>query len=483
MNKTVGQILRDARELKDISLQDAARATHIRVQYLQELENDHPELLPSRTQAHGFLRLYASFLELNVTELLSLWQPALDQEAHNGTSAAKMLSDEEKDQIPEEPGFTEVTEDVKKKEKKKISLPGFFKKTPAQPIEPEAGQDETKEKAQEKASRKEDTPSVSSVRTSNEAFREVGSQMRSRREKLGLTLSDVEQFTRLRRIYIQAIEEGHIEDLPSSVQGRGMVINYANFLEMDQDAVLSLYAEGLELQRRENLDQKWAPREPAVKISIRIPDRLRRFLSPDLLFGTFVVVALFVFIFWGASQIFNGETEDVPTEAPSISEVLQSTATPMLTEMIPTAETTTVTTVENVVPPVATQPITQAATPLATANTAPLQLYIVAQQRAWMQVTVDGVVEFEGRVVPGNAYTFSGDDRMVLLCGNGAALEVYFNQDYLGSLGEIGEVVNLDFSLEGLTIPTPTITPTFAPTTTSTITPSETPSDTETPLE
>ncbi len=121
--------------------------------------------------------------------------------------------------------------------------------------------------------------------------------------------------------------------------------------------------------------------------------------------------------------------------------------------------------------------------PVATANAAPLQLYIIAQQRAWMRITVDGVIEFEGRTVPGNAYTFSGDDRIVLQSGNGAALEVYFNQEYLGNLGAMGEVINLDFSQSGLTVPTPTITPTSAATSTPTVTPSATPTTTQSTTE
>lgn len=479
MNKTVGQILRDARELKDISLQDAARATHIRIQYLQELENDHPELLPSRAQAHGFLRLYASFLDLDAHELLSLWQPVMEEPEKFSETEKSQTKIEKRSQ--KQIDSVEGSENVQSKEKKKNFLTRFQKKKPAQTQEPESFHDKAEGADRDETSN--EIPPDSVVRTSTEVFHEVGEQIRSRREKLGLTISDVEQFTRLRRIYIKAIEEGHIEDLPSSVQGRGMVINYANFLEMDQDAVMSLYAEGLEIQRRENLNQKWISREPAVKVSIRMPDWLRRFLSPDLLFGSLVVIALFVFIFWGASQIFKGNEQELPTDAPSISEVLQSTATPDSEEVIPTVETTTTITVEDAAQPVATQPAAQNPTPLATANAAPLQLYIVAQQRAWMRVTVDGVVEFEGRIVPGNAYTFSGDDRIVLLCGNGAALEAYFNQDYLGNLGEIGEVINLDFSLEGLTVPTSTITPTMEATAIPTQTPTITPADTETQSE
>jgi hypothetical protein len=103
-------------------------------------------------------------------------------------------------------------------------------------------------------------------------------------------------------------------------------------------------------------------------------------------------------------------------------------------------------------------------TPVATANAAPLQLYIIAHDRAFMRVVVDGVSAFDGRVIPNNVYTYSGNDLITLLTGNGAALEVYFNQEYLGKLGSVGEVIDLRFSLQGLQTPTPR--PQLTPTTT-----------------
>jgi len=58
-------------------------------------------------------------------------------------------------------------------------------------------------------------------------------------------------------------------------------------------------------------------------------------------------------------------------------------------------------------------------------------------------------------------YTYSGEDSIELVSGNGAALEVYFNQEYLGNLGSVGEVINLSFSRQGLSTstPEPTSTP------------------------
>jgi hypothetical protein len=76
-----------------------------------------------------------------------------------------------------------------------------------------------------------------------------------------------------------------------------------------------------------------------------------------------------------------------------------------------------------------------------------------------MRVTVDGNIEFEGRVIPGSAFSFSGDFQIELLTGNGAALQVFFNDTDLGILGVYGEVVYKVFTPEGELLPTPTATP------------------------
>ena len=94
-------------------------------------------------------------------------------------------------------------------------------------------------------------------------------------------------------------------------------------------------------------------------------------------------------------------------------------------------------------------------TVLATVDTAPLQVYIIVSDRAFLRVVVDGTEELNGRVEPDDVFTFSGEEEITLLTGNGAALEVYFNQEYLGGLGRVGEVADLRFSLDGLSTPTP----------------------------
>jgi hypothetical protein len=69
-------------------------------------------------------------------------------------------------------------------------------------------------------------------------------------------------------------------------------------------------------------------------------------------------------------------------------------------------------------------------------------------------------VVFLGRVLPGSAYQFEGDETVEILTGNGAALQVFFNQVDQGTLGGYGEVVQLVYSAVGVQTPTPTITST-----------------------
>jgi cytoskeletal protein RodZ len=50
----------------------------------------------------------------------------------------------------------------------------------------------------------------------------------------------------LRKHYLKALEEGDYNALPSSMQGRGMLSNYAKFLGLDEENLLLQFAEGVQ---------------------------------------------------------------------------------------------------------------------------------------------------------------------------------------------------------------------------------------------
>jgi cytoskeletal protein RodZ len=184
-------------------------------------------------------------------------------------------------------------------------------------------------------------------------------------------------------------------------------------------------------------------------------------VSAETILAVVVVLFLVGFVIWGAVRIFTmqAEQEPVPT-APSIAEVLLSAPTSTATSP-PLAPTPTI-------PPLP-QTTSAAETPQAIAvlpgEQVGLQVYVTVRQRAWVRVTVDGEVVFQGRVLPGSAYQYEGEETVEVLTSNGAALQIFFNQQDLGPMGLFGQVVQQVFTVSGVQTPTPTVTltPTVTP--------------------
>ena len=63
----------------------------------------------------------------------------------------------------------------------------------------------------------------------------IGQRLKAEREEQRLTLEKVFEATRIRFQYLQALEEDDLSVMPSPVQARGYLRNYAEYLGFDVD--------------------------------------------------------------------------------------------------------------------------------------------------------------------------------------------------------------------------------------------------------
>jgi cytoskeleton protein RodZ len=63
--ESIGETLREARHVKQASLEDASRATKIKLEILERLESDDFNALAAPMYTKGFLKLYAEYLGLD----------------------------------------------------------------------------------------------------------------------------------------------------------------------------------------------------------------------------------------------------------------------------------------------------------------------------------------------------------------------------------------------------------------------------------
>ena len=69
----------------------------------------------------------------------------------------------------------------------------------------------------------------------------VGKQLRQAREARKISLEQVAQATHIRLHYLQAIEAGKFDALPSQAQGRGFLRAYASYVGLNPDEVLASF--------------------------------------------------------------------------------------------------------------------------------------------------------------------------------------------------------------------------------------------------
>ncbi len=524
MPESIGQQLKKEREARFLTLEKASEATRIRVVFLKALEADDYSVMPSAAQGRGFLRNYAEYLDLNIdlmieeiqrsavpvevsgplpqvnlveTEIpplveeqeeekparsfLSLWfgrrpkvDPLPDLESPEAETPAEQVTETQ----PEEKSLPTEAEQVVVKDEPKIGILskmlGMFR-----------SRAEKKESQPEPETMVVVEPEISRNIPSQPAdviFAEIGHRLRERRELISLTYEEVERHTKLRAVFVKALEEGALDKLPSPVQMRGMLANYATFLDLDTDAILLRFADGLQARRYEKYAE--TPREKIQTEVVTSIPVLRSFIAGDLVFGVVMIAILIGLGIWGVGRVVNSQDEQTVPTLPALNLVISTPSPISLSEIdltvSPAVETPLATALEAVV-----DGTTTVEAPPTLGADANVIVNIFAVERAFIRVSVDGELAFEGRVVPREEMTFEALDQVVILTGNAAALRVTYNGRDLGLMGAVGEVVNRVYLISGVATPTATIPPTPTntlpvtdtptPTTTPAVTPTSTP--------
>jgi transcriptional regulator with XRE-family HTH domain len=305
----------------------------------------------------------------------------------------------------------------------------------------------------------------------------LGQTLRAAREARGETLEDVARVTHIHARQLSALEADNYATIPSTAQARGYVKNYAQYLELDLQDILGQYEQEQKkpahiLAVRPSISYRAAAAEEAAKprparppsappkvtrggtqpgtkrgVAARpigaVKVRRPRLLSKDLLVAAIVTVVLVGLLLWGGKQL-------------AISLAAPVTATQGFVAGLTTVQPLPTATLA---PEVTATPNL----PTPAASYTGVNLSIRAEQRSWVGVKVDGAETFAGLMAPGETHEFVGQAVVEVVTGNGLGTRVIWNGVDQGVMGELGQVVDRLWTLQGEIVPTPTNTPTPTP--------------------
>lgn len=305
---------------------------------------------------------------------------------------------------------------------------------------------------------------------------ELGNILREAREMKGLTLADAQEETRINARFLEALENGNFEELPTPVHTRGFLRNYARFLELEPEPLLERY-EAYHGRRPLPANPSPAQAQTAVTPDSPLQPRVDQpFFDPvnQDLDGTaqssaestvrlVIIVALLITVALAASRFVpmllgNGDGQD---NLPQMIEAIMAGD-----DEAGAAEETPAGDAEGNAPDVTSEPIQPTernnpdavATQDAIAPTRPalpatlesIHLRLDITERTWIRVTIDGEVVFEDQVTQGDGpLEWDAEEDVHLLTGNAAGVFVTINETELGRLGGRGEAIEETWQTTG----------------------------------
>lgn len=294
---------------------------------------------------------------------------------------------------------------------------------------------------------------------------EFGHILREARETKGFALTEVQKEIRINARFLEALERGEYDVLPTPVHVRGFLRNYARFLGLDPEPLVDRYERVLD-QQTAVTHQANGHEEPANNGIYLPPQKENPFFNPvnfqvhdgrsrnsESIVRLVIIVALVAALALIANRFVplllgNGDGSEVLTE--SITETIQNLTNQQGTTADASGSTAdteaNLTDSDTLIIPTDRNNAQDGAAPvpLPTRPTLPaldiIQLKLEITERTWMEVTIDGDIVFSGIARNGDPpYEWVASEEAKVNTGNAIAVYVTINETPWGRMGERGE--------------------------------------------
>ncbi|MCX7568598.1 DUF4115 domain-containing protein [Tumebacillus sp. DT12] len=265
-------------------------------------------------------------------------------------------------------------------------------------------------------------------------MQEIGNELKRLREQKGCSLEEVQQATKIRSRYLEAIEEGDLSALPGMVYARGFIKSYAEYLGVNGQELLEQHGLAADVQSPppEEMRSTRVKKEREASLTNARPSLLGSRAFPQIV----AVVAVVAVLAIGYGVIVsNNQTEDTESKSQETAktEAEGQPAAPLETAPAP-AQTPAPAPAQQPAPepPKPKTTVEQSAktnnsTTYAVTTTGPMSMQLAATSDCWIQVTADGKIIETGTVKAGETRTWQANQNIAVLTGNSKGVTMKIN--------------------------------------------------------
>jgi cytoskeleton protein RodZ len=260
----------------------------------------------------------------------------------------------------------------------------------------------------------------------------LGGYLKNQRESRSVTLEEVAEATKIRKIILKAIEGDRHDLLPPRVFTQGFLKIYASYLELDESEVVRRYQEVLEkLQVDENEEESERQKSPKSLSSL---------IRAVVLF-TIVVLALAFWYFLSPQKEKKiSVSKDSPQE--SVSKSVESP--PVIKPLMPeTKDEEKVVSVEKELDAPVVGEDRSEVEEAKKVKDEQMVLRVLSSETTWIEFQLDDDELFDVLLKSGESFRVKAHEKFNLRIGNAGGVELFLNDKALGNPGKRGEVIDL----------------------------------------
>lgn len=253
-------------------------------------------------------------------------------------------------------------------------------------------------------------------------MKDIGNFLRERREARGISLIEAEKDSKIRKKYLQALEEGNLNLIPGKTYIIGYLRNYSKYLGIDEENINQI------IQTYDNLEKKKTGLEEIKKENIYLKTKNRSMFEKKRFFFPikYVYLASFVLIIFVGLFLLNRslrEAQNIPVPSPEIGNetdiVIEEKADAIstLTEELIESE------VEAIIAEYSMQDIVLA-------EKLPI-LKLIANERTWLKIISEEKIIFEGILFKGEEYFWETDQTLEIVTEYPTKIEAYYDDEII----------------------------------------------------
>jgi len=249
-------------------------------------------------------------------------------------------------------------------------------------------------------------------------MKDIGNFLKERREAKGISLIEVEKDLKIRKKYLQALEEGNIDAIPGKTYLVGYLRNYSRYLGIDEENIKQIIQTYHDLEKKTDDLEKTKEKNIYLKTKDRSIFEKKKFFFPiKYVYLTSFVLIIFIGLLLLSRSL--KEAQDFPVPSPEIGTETGINIEEKANDISTLAEELIESEAEAIIAEYSTQDSVLA-------EKLPV-LKLIASDKTWVKILSEDEIIFEGILFEGEEFFWETEQVLEIITEYPTKIETYYD--------------------------------------------------------